>query len=425
MRGSDVERAIENALAGTHAIRMRRGQFLACWAWGVLALLSSSCRAGLTASSRKAGVPSAAVVPSVVIETAARVGTPTAVTAVMGQSPAGGGIRVPTAALTSTLPTASPTPALPVDPDGRPHFSEVAHRTPADVLAYLRGELPGYPGSGPDRVIDFSPSDILETMDTAWLDEVGRAHGQSGLGVVYETIAHAILATLVDLYPRGWIVLALDAGHGGKKGYYWDPGSEGTEAGHTRAVVAALERLVKRPEYHRVISRRIFNDDLADDFGLPRGVERPTINSTLMRQARASMLAMEANRWNLGQSDPSGDTWVHEISVHFNVGSGGALVLHQGNTVRPAFVERSVEFARRYLARVTGALNATGLLPHVLELWNGDGLHDDIMMYRPAGLAAPQASSAVLRYGALQGHGYLPRYIQTILAHADQTAGGK
>lgn len=295
-----------------------------------------------------------------------------------------------------------------------PRFSDVSKRTPADVVAYLEGKLPEYPGSGPNWAIDFSPSDILETMDTIVLDQVRRQRGDQALAQVYEVIARDVLATLRDEYGDRWILVALDAGHGGKKGFNWDPGSEGTEAEHTRAVAAAIIRLAARPENRHVIVRPIYNDAIADDFGLKPPRNRSTVNSTLMRQARASMLAAEAAAWNRAHPDAADQVAVHEISVHFNVGAGSALVLHQGNTVQPEFAKRSVDFAQRYLRRVTSDLNATGLLPSPLRLWNGNGLHDDVMMYRPAALSAP-LTGATLRYGALQGHGYLPRFISTVL----------
>ena len=317
-----------------------------------------------------------------------------------------------------TAIAATSTPAavnVPTDGDGVPRFSDVSQKTPRDVIAYLRGQLPGYPNGGPDAAIDFSPSDILETMDTAVLDQVRSQRGGAALQRVYDVIAQSVLDSLRDQYGDHWILVPLDAGHGGKKGFNWDAGSEGTEAEHTRGVVAAMQRLASQQKYRNIILRPIFNDAIADDFGLPAPRNRSTVNVTLMRQARASMLAAEAAAWNQAHPEPAAQVMVHEISVHFNAGAGGALVLHQGDTVRPEYASRSLDFAKRYLKTATAALNATGLLPSPLHLWGGDGLHDDVMMYRPAGLSAP-ASGAVLRYGALQGHGYLPRFIAIVLA---------
>jgi N-acetylmuramoyl-L-alanine amidase len=335
--------------------------------------------------------------------------------------------RPTTATATTLVPTTAPTrPAKSVPTtvatvardvrNATPNFSDVSQMTPSDVVAYLRGDLPGYPGSSPDSVVNFSPSDILETMDTNVLDTVKRQKGEVALQRVYDVIAQDILATMREEYGDHWVVVALDAGHGGKKGFNWDPGSEGTEAEHTRAVVAAMKRLDKQPEYRRIILRPIYNDQIADDFGLPPPRNTSTVNETLMRQARASMLALQAAAWNRAHSDAADRVMVHEISIHFNVGAGGAMVLHQGNTVRPEFVSRSVDFARRYLQRVTADLNATGILPSPLGLWGGTGLHDDVMMYRPAAFSAP-VSGVTLRYGALQGHGFLPRFISIVLAH--------
>jgi hypothetical protein len=133
-----------------------------------------------------------------------------------------------------------------------------------------------------------------------------------------------------------------------------------------------------------------------------------------MRQARASMLARQAAGWNAAHPDQL--VTVHEISIHFNAGAGGALVLYQGDTVRPEFVQTSLAFGQQYLHRVIPDLNRTGLLPAPLHPWGGNGLHDDVMMYRPTyvdGLGLP--TNFVLRYGVLQGRGYLPRYMQKAL----------
>ena len=54
-----------------------------------------------------------------------------------------------------------------------PTISDVSQRSAADVVAYVRGTLPGYVG-GDVRLFGFSPSDILETMDTARHVEGGR-----------------------------------------------------------------------------------------------------------------------------------------------------------------------------------------------------------------------------------------------------------
>jgi len=277
-----------------------------------------------------------------------------------------------------------------------PVFSDVSQRTSAEVVAYLQGE--------PEAVFDFSPSDILETMDTAVLDRVADPT------VVYDTIARSALDTLDELYPTGWIVLPIEAGHDPG----WDPGSEGTEALHNRAVVASMQRLAPP----RVVVRPIYNDELSDDLGLPKRLVRRTVSSILIRQARASMLAGEAAAWNGLHPDPAEQAHVHELSIHFNAGAGGALVLYQGETVDPERQALSLAFARRYLEMVVPRLNATGALSVRLRRWATTGLHDDVMMYRPAYFRDDEIRGITLRYGALQGRGFMPRYVATVLAQS-------
>jgi hypothetical protein len=325
-------------------------------------------------------------------------------------------LLAPGAAGAAVRPARAATSQLPQEGRSRPEFSDVSERTPAEVVAYLTGGLPEYPGSGPDSVLDFSPSDILETMDTVVLEQVRRARGEAALEEVHAIIARAVLTTLREGYSEPWLLVPLDAGHGGKRGFYWDPGSEGTEAYHTRGVVAAMIAAVEAPEYAGIILRPIYNDAIADDFGLPRSLDKPVMNPLLMRQARASMLATEAAAWNAAHPDAADRVAVHELSIHFNAGSGGALVLHQGETVRPEFSARSVDYAERYLARVIADLNESGLLPAPLRRWAATGLHDDILMYRPDYLSDAEIRGLVLRYNGLQGGGYLPRYIVTVLS---------
>jgi hypothetical protein len=279
-----------------------------------------------------------------------------------------------------------------------PAFPDVAQRTPAEVVAYLR--------TNPEAVFDFSPSDVLETMDTAVLDRVVDR------SVVYGVIARSALDALGELYPTGWILVAVEAGHNPG----WDPGSEGTEAWHNRAVVASMERLAPP----RVIVRPIHNDEMSDDLGLPKQLVKRTVSSVLIRQGRASMLAAEAAAWNAPRPDPEEQVHVHELSVHFNAGAGGALVLHQGDQVHPERRALSVAFARRYLELVVPRLNATGVLPVRLRRWATTGLHDDVMMYRPSYFSAEETRGVTLRYGALQGRGYMPRYVELVLAYAPE-----
>ena len=309
----------------------------------------------------------------------------------------------------TTIPTASP--RVPADVAG--YFADVSQRTPSDVVAYLHGSLPDYPGSNSESVLNFSPSNILETMDTIVLDRVAQNEGKVALQKVYDTIAADILKTLRDTDGNGWILVALDAGHGGNKAFYFDAGSEGTEWRHTRAVEAAMQRLVFAGDYPKIILRPVFNDAITDDLGIPKALDRPTIDSILMRQARASMLAQQAVTWNA--THPDAPVVVHEISVHFNAGSDGALVLYQGDTVRPEFVQMSLAFGQQYLHRVIPDLNRTGLLPAPLRPWGAKGLHDDVMLYRPDYVNGLIPNGVVLRYGVLQGRGYLPKYLAKAL----------
>jgi hypothetical protein len=127
--------------------------------------------------------------------------------------------------------------------------------------------------------------------------------------------------------------------------------------------------------------RRIFNDQIGDDFGLPPPQDNKARASLVLRNARASMLAYEANAWNRGH--PERSVAVHVVSVHFNANSGGTLVLHQGDDVPSDFERRSIDYARYYVDHARPALNASGVLPAQLGLVNGNGLHDDSLMYAP------------------------------------------
>lgn len=364
-------------------------------------------------ATNSAAIPSPTATPAAPIAFAeAGFPSPTA-TAVSERAPP----TPPTPLPATATPRRPAAVGVPADRAGQPGFSNVAQRTPAEVVAYLAGRLPAYPGVGPAAALDFSPSNILETMDTVVLDAVSSQRGAAALQQVYDTMARAVLATLREQYGDRWVLVPLDAGHGGKRGFFWDSGSEGTEARHTRAVVAAMARLAQTTENARIILRPIYNDDVADDLGMPANLNKPIVNSIMMRQVRASMLASEAAAWNRAHAEAAAQVAVHEISVHFNAGSGGALVLHQGSTVRPEFAAASLDFARRYLRRVTADLNAGGLLPAPLRLWSGDGLHDDVMMYRPAYLSDADIRGITLRYGGLQGGGYLPRYVEGVLAN--------
>lgn len=260
-----------------------------------------------------------------------------------------------------------------------PAFSRVDEVEPWDGLLFLAGRHPAYPGANLDSLMGYSAADILETTDTDVMDAVVARYGAAAAEGVYRLIAGQVLEALRTVYGEQRLVLALDAGHGGKPGTYYDPGSHGTEAQHARRVVAHLEALAAG--YPAIIVRRIFNDAIGDDFFLPPPNDRKGAAALTLRNIRGAMLAHEAAAWNTDH--PETPVAVHVISVHFNAGSGGILVLHQGSTVAPTFQERSIGFARSYVAATRPALNATGLLPYTLRLALGTGLSDDTLLYEP------------------------------------------
>ncbi|MER3420795.1 MAG: hypothetical protein C4290_09865 [Chloroflexota bacterium] len=262
-----------------------------------------------------------------------------------------------------------------------PTFSRVEEVGPWEVLLYLAGRHPRYPGANLDSMMGFSAADILETMDTDVLDTVAARRGEAAVAQLYRLIAHHLLDTLLVVYGEAPVLLALDAGHGGLRGVYFDPGANGTEWYHTRRVVEAVEALAAEPAYASITIRRIFNDAIGDDFGLPERYERHSATALVIRNARAAMLAYEADAWN--RQHPDRAVAVHVISVHFNVGSGGILVLHQGEAVPDMFRERSVAYARVYLNAARAALNQSGLLPYPLRLALGTGLSHDRLLYDP------------------------------------------
>jgi hypothetical protein len=198
---------------------------------------------------------------------------------------------------------------------------------------------------------------------------------------VYRIIAEQVLETMLTVYGDAPVVLALDAGHGGKRGVFYDPGSNGTEAGHTRAVVELIEERAAEPRYASLTLRRVFNDEIGDDFGLPPPEDRKGAAALTTRNARSAMLAHEAAAWNRAHPDQS--VAVHVVSVHFNAGSGGILVLHEGPAVPEEFRQRSIRYARAYVESARPALNASGLLPYPLRLALGTGLWDDTLLYEP------------------------------------------
>lgn len=263
-----------------------------------------------------------------------------------------------------------------------PAVSDVARTEPWDALRFLAGRHPRYPGASLDTLMGFSPANILETMDTVVMDAVHANRGGAALVTLYRLIAVETLEALLAVYGDAPVVLALDAGHGGKRGVFYDPGSNGTEAEHTRQVVVAIEERAADARYAGITVRRIFNDAIGDDFSLPPPEDRKGAAALTMRLVRGAMLAQEVAAWNAARPDAL--VALHMLSVHFNAGSGGILVLHQGGAAPDAFRSLSVAFARSYVASARPALNRSGLLPSQLSLALGTGLSDDALLYEPA-----------------------------------------
>jgi hypothetical protein len=281
----------------------------------------------------------------------------------------------------ATSPTAPAAAGIPFEGAQSLSFSNVAEAGPDEVAQYLAGMHPLYPSAGIGNFLGFSPADILESMDTVVLDGVGDRFGDGAVRILEQVVAKSLLDALLTVYGSGSVVLALDAGHGGKPGVYFDPGSNGTESARTREVVGLVEQLAQDSSYGSITIRRIFNDAIGDDFGLPPPEDRKDRAQLVLRNARASMLAYEANAWN--RAHPDREVAVHMVSVHFNANSGGTLVLHEGEDVPALFQQRSIAFARAYVDRARPALNGTGLLAPALGLVSGDGLHDDSLMFAP------------------------------------------
>ncbi|MGD9894675.1 MAG: hypothetical protein AB7U18_25585, partial [Dehalococcoidia bacterium] len=180
----------------------------------------------------------------------------------------------------------------------RPSFSDVSKVEPWDALLYLAGKDRRFPAASLDCLRGFSAADIIETMDTDVLDAVAGARGEAALSALYRLIANEALEALFTVYRGASVLLALDAGHGGRRGVYFDPGANGTEAFHTRAVASAIEERAADPRFASITVRRIFNDAIGDDFGLPPPEDRKSAASLTLRNARASMLAFEVDAWN-------------------------------------------------------------------------------------------------------------------------------
>ena len=305
------------------------------------------------------------------------------------------------------------------DGGDQPAFADVSVAGPDDVAAYFAGRLPGFPGATIDNYLGYSPADILESMDTVWLDQVGSTYGDVGLQRVYTIVAQNLLDSLLAVYQSRPVVLALDAGHGGRADVFYDPGSNGTEAIHTRKVVGVVEQFVQDSRYASITVRRIFNDAIGDDFGLPPPQDSKTRAQLVLRNGRASMLAYQANAWN--RSHAAAPIALHVVSVHFNANSGGTLVLHEGDDVPAEFAGRSVAYAQDYVGHARPALNASGVLAQPLDLVNGNGLHDDSLMFPPP-LRAGGARVNPLTGNAFHGP---PRYamLQASLLEQDYVLG--
>jgi len=322
-------------------------------------------------------------------------------------------------AASASLPPPSSVARLGGDGDAQPNFSDVASAGPDDIALFFAGRLTGYAGVTIDDYLGFSPADILESMDTTWVDEVGQTYGAAGLERIYALVAQHLLDSLIAVYPSQQVVLALDAGHGGNPDVFYDPGSNGTEAIHTRKVVGTVEQLGQNSQYANITIRRIFNDAIGDDFGLPPPQDSKTRAQLVLRNGRASMLAYEARVWNQAHRDHP--IAVHVLSVHFNANSGGTLVLHEGDDVPSDFERRSMAFAQDYVPNARAALNASGLLAQQLDLVDGTGMHDDSLMYPPP-LRAGGSRVNPLTGNTLHGP---PRYamLQASLLEQDYVLG--
>jgi hypothetical protein len=321
-----------------------------------------------------------------------------------------------TAPAPAIAPLGQPPPAA---VGGKPNFSNVAEVGPNDIALYFAGRLPNYPGVSVANFLGYSPADILESMDTAVLDQIGQGYGQAAVDTIHTIVARNLLESLLAIYGSQPLLLGLDAGHGGLASVYFEPGSNGTEWQHTRAVVGIVEEMAADARYTSVTIRRIFNDAIGDDFGLPPPQDSKARASLVIRNARASMLAYEANAWN--HAHPDGQVAFHVLSVHFNANSGGTLVLHEGDDVPADLMQRSMAYGRDYVDRARPALNATGVISPQLGLVNGNGLHDDSLMYAPP-IRAGASRVNPLTGNALHGP---PRYamLQASLLEQDYVQG--
>ena len=266
--------------------------------------------------------------------------------------------------------------------DEKPAFSDVSSVTPMDGLQFLAGKQSRYPKATPASMGNFSASNIIEACDTDLLDQIAARGGQAQLSEVYRLIATATLDSLLEVHGSTPVLLALDAGHGGLRGVYFDPGSgsAGSEWLHARKVAGWIEGLVQvQPRYQSITIRRVYNDEIGDTFNMGRPHERTSSTSLAMRVVRASVLAYELREWNERHADRP--IVEHAVSIHFNAETYATLMIHQGKDANPVFYDQSERFARAALARVRGSLNDSGILPYKLGLAVNSGLSDDRVLY--------------------------------------------
>lgn len=276
-----------------------------------------------------------------------------------------------------------------------------------EAMQFLAGRHPEYPGSSLDSAMSFSAANIIETMDNDLLERVEARSGRPALDSVYAIASLSVLDALLAIYRDRPVVVALDAGHGGKPDVYYDPGAGVSEAIHTRQFAEKLESVAVDPRYKSITIRRIYNDEIGDDFDMPRGYDCDGTAQRAMRNVRAAMLAHAVNspRVNRVTIRPA----VHMLSLHFNVDSGGVIVLHQGDAAPVMFRNRSIDFAEAYLEFALPRLNQSGLLPVTLRPAQETGMTNDLIQYAVSRCYAINPITGVdsrrltRRYGMLQG----------------------
>src|SRR5689334_18042325 len=83
--------------------------------------------------------------------------------------------------------------------DGGALAASLPEVTEVDVdaaIAFLAGQHPGFPDAGLSSILDFSAANIVETMDSALLDEVHTRRGPRQLFMVYDLIGFQLLEAL-------------------------------------------------------------------------------------------------------------------------------------------------------------------------------------------------------------------------------------